>query len=76
MAYIITIMNLRTRYPLSECDVRVDRSHILGNPFKMEHESQRDKVCDQYERKFHAKETTSLQRLWMNCMLLEQNMVS
>jgi hypothetical protein len=30
-------------------DVRVDRTHVLGNPFFMKDESQRNYVCDQYE---------------------------
>lgn len=33
-------------------DVKVDRVSPLGNPFYMKDESQRDKVCDEYEEWF------------------------
>jgi len=32
-----------------------DRSTVLGNPFVMRHESERDSVCDEYERYFSNK---------------------
>lgn len=41
-------------YPSKSTDVRVDRKSVLGNPYKMENESQRDKVCDLYETYFNA----------------------
>ena len=44
----ITIHNLRTEKPIHVYDVRVDRSSVLGNPFFMADEKQRDRVCDQY----------------------------
>ena len=49
---MIKIMNLRMQKPEKDCDVRVDRSTVLGNPFYMNEESERDKVCDKYETYF------------------------
>lgn len=49
----IRITNLRNHesvYP--DVLIRVDRSSILGNPFPMNGEATRDKVCDQYEEYF------------------------
>ena len=48
----ITIKNLRFSKPEHEWQVKVDRSSVLGNPFYMADESQRDKVCDKYEAYF------------------------
>lgn len=45
---MITIKNLRKEKIKEEWQVRVDRASILGNPFVLEKESQRDKVCDDY----------------------------
>lgn len=44
----IEICSLRTTKPQYEYDVRVDRQSVLGNPFKMDNESQRNAVCDEY----------------------------
>lgn len=49
----ITIKNLRNEKPQYEWQVRVDRTSLLGNPFHMADESQRDKVCDKYEAYFN-----------------------
>ena len=48
----IAIKNLRNEKPQYEWQVKVDRSSVLGNPFYMGNESQRDKVCDKYEAYF------------------------
>lgn len=50
---IITIKNLRKEQPFYEFQVRVDRTSPLGNPFVMHEESERDQVCDQYEKYFN-----------------------
>ena len=42
----VTIKNLRFSKPEHEWQIKVDRSSVLGNPFHMVDESQRDKVCD------------------------------
>jgi hypothetical protein len=34
-------------------NVKIDRTSVLGNPFKMETESQRDEVCEKYEEYFN-----------------------
>ena len=48
---MITIKNLRTGTPANPWGVRVDRQNgILGNPFFMKDESQRDAVCDKYAK--------------------------
>ena len=41
---MIEIMNLRNTRPSQPWDVRVDRSSVLGNPFK----GDRDVDCDKY----------------------------
>ena len=46
---MISIKNMRTQRPSKSNDVRVDRHSILGNPYKMHRESERDLVCDKYE---------------------------
>lgn len=46
---MIRIKNLRFEKPKEAWQVRVDRSSILGNPFYMAIEAQRDEVCDKYE---------------------------
>ena len=53
----ILIKNMRTDkfenwYPY---EVRVDRISILGNPFKMNHPEQRDKVIEAYQTYFDEK---------------------
>ena len=52
---MITIKNLRNEKCTQPWDVRVDRQSVLGNPFYMKYESQRDKVCDEYEKWLHNK---------------------
>ena len=48
----IEICNLRKETVKYPYDVRVDRASILGNPYIMKNESQRDEVCDKYEAYF------------------------
>ena len=53
---MIRIVNLRN-YKLNEGEIliKVDRSNkVLGNRFVMHSESERDKVCDEYEAWFNA----------------------
>ena len=45
---MIEIMNLRTTRPSQPWDVKVDRSSVLGNPFK----GDRDVDCDRYAAHF------------------------
>lgn len=47
---MIYIGNLRKKYKDGILQIIVDRSSPLGNPFIMEDESQRDSVCDLYEK--------------------------
>ena len=51
----ITIKNLRVEKPSAEYQVRVDRTSVLGNPFYMASEAERDAVCDKYEVYFKNK---------------------
>lgn len=51
---MITIKNLRNSKPSEPYDVRVDRASVLGNPFYMHDESERDEVCDKYEEYMRA----------------------
>lgn len=48
----INILNLRNSQPQHEWQVRVDRTSILGNPFKMFDERDRDRVCNNYDNYF------------------------
>ena len=45
----VKIINLRTGQPY---DFRCDRVSLVGNPFTMCKESERDEVCEQYESMF------------------------
>lgn len=45
---MIEICNLRVVRPSMPYDVVVDRRSVLGNPFHMKDESERDQVCDLY----------------------------
>ena len=49
---MIEIKNLRDEFPIEPWQVKVDRSSILGNPFHMKDESERDKVCDMFKHSF------------------------
>lgn len=49
----IEIRNLRDSKPTQPWEVRVDRASVLGNPFKMVSEDQRNVVCEQYEQYFN-----------------------
>lgn len=51
----ITIKNLRMEEPTNPWDVKVDRSSLFGNRFKMRDESDRDKVCVLYKKWFYDK---------------------
>ncbi len=50
---MIEICNLRKQKPTEPYDVKVDRTSALGNPFYMKNESERDKVCKQYQEWFY-----------------------
>ena len=54
----IEVCNLRFERCVNPYDVRVDRASILGNPFFMNSESERDYVCDKYEEYFDNKFNT------------------
>lgn len=52
--------------------VRCDRRTVLGNPFRMESEDDRDEVCDNYEEYFHEKlHSTDLEFTNFLCDLIE-----
>ena len=46
----VQIISLRTGQPY---DFRCDRKSPVGNPYTMHNESERDKVCEQYENLFN-----------------------
>jgi len=46
---MIEIKNLRHEKPTHPWDVKVDRSSFFGNRFIMKDESERNKVCDQWD---------------------------
>lgn len=49
---MIIIKNLRNENPTQPWQVRIDRSSTLGNPYKMNNESERNEVCDAYQEMF------------------------
>ena len=51
----VIIKNLRNEKPQYAWQVRVDRASVLGNPFYMKNETERDAVCKQYEDYFQEK---------------------
>lgn len=65
---MIEICNLRKEKPTHPYDIRVDRQSVLGNPFIMRSESERDKVCDEYEEYFYRrlKDCATMRRV-INC---------
>lgn len=50
---MIEICNLRKEQLKFAYDMRVDRNSILGNPFYMRDESERDIVCEKYKEYFY-----------------------
>lgn len=50
---MITIQNMHDQQPKKSYDVRVDRVSILGSPFYLNDEKDRDNILDQYEKWFH-----------------------
>ena len=49
---MIVVENLRFSKPTFDYDFKIDRSSPLGNPFYMDSEVYRSKVCDDYENYF------------------------
>lgn len=77
---MIEIKNLRVEYPMKEWQVRVDRRSVLGNPFYMGSEAQRDEVCEKYIKYFREQrvnnpafqaELSRLYHIYKKCGKLE-----
>lgn len=51
----ITTKNLRIAFAIEPWQVRVDRGTILGNPFKLTSENEREEVCLKYRAYFYDK---------------------
>jgi hypothetical protein len=62
----IDIKNLRDSKPTQPWEVRVDRASVLGNPFRMVSEDQRNTVCEQYEQYFNDIVRTKSNEEFMN----------
>ena len=62
---IVNIRNLRTEQNKGIV-IRVDRTSVLGNPFYMHTEAERDKVCNEYEAYFNKKVTEKTDIAFMN----------
>ena len=60
---MIQIKNLKAAKPENPWDVRVDRASVLGNPFYLENESQRDEVCNKYEEWFRTNKDPAFQMM-------------
>ena len=53
---MIIIGNIKTfRDNGTTIPIKIDRSSVLGNPFYMHNENDRDLVCDKYEAYFYKK---------------------
>ena len=65
---MIKIINMRSheQLKLGIPIIRVDRTSALGNPFYMANETQRDKVCDQYQEYFNKKVTEKTDKQFMD----------
>ena len=65
---MIKIINMRSgeQLKLGVPIIRVDRTTALGNPFYMADETQRDKVCDQYQEYFNKKVKEKTDKRFMN----------
>ena len=65
----IEIVNLRNLQNVKDgVVIRVDRASVLGNPFYMHNETERDAVCDKYEVYFNEKVTTKTDDAFMNAL--------
>lgn len=51
----IKIGNIRTHKKDDSIEIKIDRSSVLGNPFCMLYENERDLVCDKYQEYFDKK---------------------
>lgn len=58
---MIRIKNLRNEKPTQAWQVKVDRTSVLGNPFYMKTEAQRNEVCDKYDAYFRMQCLTNVQ---------------
>ena len=56
---MIEICNLKNEKLLNAYDIRVDRMSVLGNPFRMQYEFERNEVCDKYEVYFNEQVTSN-----------------
>ena len=63
---MISIKNLRHGQPSEPFDIKVDRSSILGNPYRMSKEWERAAVCCKYERYFNAMVNEDIEFLLQN----------
>jgi len=48
----IEIKNMKHGFINEKLNIRVDRASILGNPYQLYHESERDNICQRYETHF------------------------
>jgi len=63
---MISICNLRVNKIINEYDIRIDRVSVLGNPYYMKSESERDIVCDKYEDWFNLNKDKDKVKLELN----------
>ena len=63
---MIVIRNLRNLKDIKGILVKVDRSSVLGNPYPMYSEEQRDTVCEKYEIYFQNQVSTKKNNAFMN----------
>ena len=65
---MIKIINMRSgkKLKLGVPVIPVDRTTRLGNPFHMKNETERDKVCEEYEAYFNKKVAEKTDEKFMN----------
>jgi len=66
----IEIVNTRDLKPSQLYDAYIDRRSILGNPFILKDESQRDLVCDKYYEWFKHKINQKDEKFMMGLSIL------
>lgn len=69
---VIEIKNLRNEKLTQPWEVRVDRTSVLGNPFKMNNESQRASVCAEYRSYFYGIVNNSWKIMHDYCVTSEE----
>jgi len=58
---VVEILNMKKQKPIGPFDVRVDRASVLGSPYKLHWERDRDEVIDKYNIYFTEQVETNVE---------------